>query len=40
MSIKLINNKYGLIMTLFEDHVYIKITNLINYASFESNFYS
>ena len=36
----LINNNYELIIALFEDHVYIKITNLINYASFESNIYS
>ena len=39
MSIKLVNNNYELIATLFENYIYIKITNLINYNTFESNIY-
>ena len=30
-SIKLVNNNYEIIVASFTDHVYIKITNLINY---------
>ena len=33
MSIKLVNNNYEIIMASFADHVYIKVTNLINYSS-------
>ena len=40
MSIKLINHNYELIVSSFENRIYIKITNLITWTAFESNIYS
>ena len=40
MSIKLVNNNYEIIVASFTDNVYIKITNLINYSSYESTIHS
>ena len=39
-SIKLVNNNYEIIMASFTDHVYIKVTNLINYSAYESTIHS
>ena len=40
MSIKLINSNYEFILESFTDHIYIKITNLINYLSYDKYIYS
>jgi len=40
MSIKLINHNYELIVASFENQIYVKITNLITWYTFESNIYS
>ena len=39
-SVKLVNNNYEIIMASFTDHVYIKVTNLINYSAYESTIHS
>ena len=36
MSLQLINHNYEIIVASFADHIYVKVTNLINYSSFEN----
>jgi hypothetical protein len=40
MSIKLVNNNYEIIVASNTDNLYIKVTNLINYSSYESTILS
>ena len=39
-SIQLVKNNYEIIFASFVDHVYVKVTNLINYSSYESKIHS
>jgi hypothetical protein len=39
-SIQLVKNNYEIIVASFVDHVYVKVTNLINYSSYESKIHS
>lgn len=40
MSDRWNTNNYELIVTLYTDHVYIKVTNIINYLSYDKKIFS